>query len=111
MPFSNLFKYKEAEVIFLIGQTLNWMYHFGESKFSQCVKFIQLQSYPEDLHLNRTADVALTGDINSVIEQMNDALKENPFSISTDGEWWNLLNRKKKSNEESLKASFHSSNS
>lgn len=90
-------------MIFLIGQTLNWMYNFGESKYSQFVKFIQLQSYPEDLHLNRTAEVAITGDIKAVIGQMNEQLQMQSLKFPLDGEWWLQLIEKKKGNEISMK--------
>jgi len=87
---------QETDVVFTISQPLNWMFAYGE--FSEKVQFIQLESHIESLHHNQRAAVALTGDIKSVMHQLNEALHSEKIEISLENSWWKKLREKKEAN-------------
>lgn len=65
-----------ADVVLLLGARLNWMLHFGlPPRFQSTVKFIQADISPEELHVNVRTEVALVGDLQSVVGQLVDEAK------------------------------------
>lgn len=63
---------KEADLIILFGARLNWMLHFGKSpRFSENVKFIQVDVYAEELGNNTLDCLEIQADIKSFAKQVN----------------------------------------
>lgn len=88
---------KEADVILLLAARLNWMLHFGKPpRFNPNVKIIQVDSFPEEIHNNITASVALQGDVDSVVGQINSDLarRHNSYTFSRNSDWWRSLQKK-----------------
>ncbi|XP_066571769.1 2-hydroxyacyl-CoA lyase 1 isoform X1 [Amia ocellicauda] len=95
---------QQADVILLLGARLNWMLHFGvPPRFHPNVKFIQVDLCAEELGNNVRPAVALLGDVNSVVEQLLSALKQNMWKYPSDTEWWSMLKEKIQSNEQTTK--------
>lgn len=69
---------KSADVILLLGARLNWILHYGEApKFRPDVKIIQVDISAEELGNNAgSASLGIVGDINLVVTQLHDALKQ-----------------------------------
>src|ERR1700754_811550 len=66
---------QQADVIFLIGARLNWIFHFGQApRYAKDVKIIQLDINPEAMHQNKAAEVCLLGDGKAIMEQINASL-------------------------------------
>ncbi|MGH6778370.1 MAG: thiamine pyrophosphate-binding protein, partial [Bradyrhizobium sp.] len=50
---------READVVFLMGARLNWIFHFGQTpRFAKDVKVIQLDIAPEEIGHNKATEVA-----------------------------------------------------
>ncbi len=94
-----------ADVVFLIGARLNWILHFGlPPRFKEDVKFIQLDIAADEIGTNVPCEVPLVGDANSVMDQLNKALKEDPFTFDKDSEWLATLSEKARDNEKAVEA-------
>jgi len=92
------FVLQNADVIFLCGARLNWILHFGEApRFNKNVKIIQLDNDPHELHTNIRAEVALVGDAKVILNQLNNAVKEQILPDSS--EWWKSLKTKVQKNK------------
>jgi len=51
---------QHADVIFLMGARLNWIFHFGQApRYAKDVKIIQLDIAPEEIGHNKATEVAL----------------------------------------------------
>ncbi|KAK2168480.1 hypothetical protein LSH36_16g00003 [Paralvinella palmiformis] len=95
---------QHADVILLLGARLNWILHFGQSpRFSRDVKFIQIDIHAEELNNGVPAAVALHGDVNCVIKQMNQEVKSKPgtFEFNPNSAWWRMLHEKIEENMKS----------
>ena len=90
---------KNADVVLIIGARLNWILHFGEEpKWASNVKIIQVDHSAEELGKNRGDDsLAIVGDINLVVSQLNSALHNFTYPSSTD--YWSALAASTKKNE------------
>lgn len=75
---------KNADVVLILGARLNWILHFGEEpKWNPSAKIIQVDISAEELGKNNgDADLAILGDINVVVKQLNSALQG--WSYDTD---------------------------
>ena len=59
---------QQADVIFLMGARLNWIFHFGlPPRYAKDVKVIQLDIAPEEIGHNKPTEVALVGDGKAII--------------------------------------------
>src|ERR1700726_1800758 len=66
---------QQADVIFLMGARLNWIFHFGQApRYAKDVKIIQLDIAPEEIGHNKATEVALVGDGKAIVGQLNKAL-------------------------------------
>jgi 2-hydroxyacyl-CoA lyase 1 len=66
---------QQADVIFLMGARLNWIFHFGlPPRFAKDVKVIQLDIAAEEIGHNKPTEVALVGDGKAIVGQLNQAL-------------------------------------
>ena len=95
---------QEADVIFLMGARLNWMFHFGQApRFSKDVKIIQLDISPEEIHHNKQTEVALVGDGKAIMAQMNKALAARQWFYPKDTPWRTALAKKASDNAATIK--------
>lgn len=89
-----------ADLIMLIGARLNWLLANGNHPpFSETYKLIQVDIAGEEIDAYRKVDVALIGDIKTVIAQFN---AMNP-SLPKRDPWISQLQNQKNINEEKLK--------
>jgi 2-hydroxyacyl-CoA lyase 1 len=59
---------QQADVIFLMGARLNWIFHFGQPpRYAKDVKVIQLDIAPEEIGHNKATEVALVGDGKAIV--------------------------------------------
>lgn len=59
---------KEADVVLVAGARLNWILHFGAPpRFSSDVKFIHIDTQPEEFHQNAPTAVPLLGDVGATV--------------------------------------------
>ncbi len=83
---------READVVLLLGARLNWILHFGlPPRFAPNVRVLQLDIEPEEIGTNVPAEVALVGDAQAILGQLNGALAERPFRHPEDSPWWTAL--------------------
>jgi 2-hydroxyacyl-CoA lyase 1 len=83
---------READVVLLLGARLNWILHFGlPPRFAPDVRVLQLDIEPEEIGTNVPAEVALVGDAQAIVGQLNAALAEHPFHHPVDSPWWTAL--------------------
>lgn len=76
---------KDADVVLLIGARLNWILHYGHSpRWSNKVRFIQIDIAPEELGNNRQDTLPLLGDIQLVVSQITQALTGKLSNINPD---------------------------
>ena len=78
----------EADLVFLMGARFNWIMHFGlPPRFSEKVRVIQLDMFPEEMHTNVPAEVALLGDGKAVVAQLNRALEDRQWFYPAETAW------------------------
>jgi 2-hydroxyacyl-CoA lyase 1 len=76
---------KQADVVLLVGARLNWILHYGHSpRWSNNVKFIQIDIEPEEMNSNGAVTIPLVGHIPAVLGQLSQASlprlpESNPF--------------------------------
>ncbi|XP_078682007.1 2-hydroxyacyl-CoA lyase 1-like isoform X1 [Branchiostoma floridae x Branchiostoma belcheri] len=87
----------QADVILLLGARLNWILHFGlPPRFSATVKTIQVDVCAEEMGNPRPAEVALVGDVDCVVKQLNQAMDEHHrgWRFAAEKPWWVNLKQK-----------------
>ncbi|XP_067127494.1 2-hydroxyacyl-CoA lyase 1 isoform X2 [Centruroides vittatus] len=85
----------ESDVILLLGARLNWILHFGlPPRFSPDVKIIQIDIVQEELHNNVRAEVALSGDVTAIVEQLHKELELTSWTFPQQSNWWMTLKEK-----------------
>ncbi|KAG5870781.1 hypothetical protein JTB14_035031 [Gonioctena quinquepunctata] len=96
---------QQADVILLLGARMNWMLHFGRApRFSANVKIIQIDITAEELHNSVKSDVAIQSDIKTAVKEIAEGLKGQNYVYSKHSEWWKLLQKKCKDNQQMVKA-------
>lgn len=99
---------ENADVIFLMGARLNWILHFGRTpRFSENVRFIQMDITAEEIGNSMPTEVALVGDAGSITDQLNQYLEHDTWSYSPQTEWWKTLREKAKNNQIAIEAMMH----
>jgi 2-hydroxyacyl-CoA lyase 1 len=95
---------QQADVIFLMGARLNWIFHFGlPPRFAKDVKVIQLDIAPEEIGHNKATEVALVGDGKAIIAQLNKALLSRQWFHPKDTPWRQALSKKTAENAATIK--------
>ncbi len=95
---------QQADVIFLMGARLNWIFHFGlPPRYAKDVKVIQLDIAPEEIGHNKPTEVALVGDGKAIMAQMNKALVNRQWFHPKDTPWRQALSKKSAENAASIK--------
>ncbi len=95
---------QQADVIFLMGARLNWIFHFGlPPRFAKDVKVIQLDIAPEEIGHNKATQVALVGDGKAIMGQLNKALVNRQWFHPKDTPWRQALSKKIAENAATIK--------
>lgn len=90
----------EADVVVLAGDRLDWLLRFGRG-FGADAAIVQLTADKDDHHLNRRAEVALAGNLRTLLETILAAL---PGRCATSGDWPASLAREASRQRERLAA-------
>jgi 2-hydroxyacyl-CoA lyase 1 len=92
---------QNADLVFLMGARLNWMLHFGHPpRFDPKVRVVQLDIAQEEIGTNVPTEVALVGDGKAVTQQLNVALKANPWQYPSETTWWTGIQAKIEANRQ-----------
>src|SRR5215217_1021662 len=103
---------QQADVIFLMGARLNWIFHFGlPPRYNPNVKVIQLDINPEAMHQNKSAEVALLGDGKAIMQQMNQALAGRQWFHPQGSAWRQALAQKAAENAEMIRPQIEDNSS
>ena len=95
---------QQADVIFLMGARLNWIFHFGlPPRFAKDVKVIQLDIAPEEIGHNKATQVALVGDGKAIMGQLNKALVNRQWFHPKDTPWRQAIGKKVAENAATIK--------
>jgi len=95
---------QQADVIFLMGARLNWIFHFGlPPRYAKDVKVIQLDISPEEIGHNKPTEVALVGDGKAIMAQVNKALANRQWFHPKDTPWRQALTKKAAENVATIK--------
>jgi 2-hydroxyacyl-CoA lyase 1 len=95
---------QQADVIFLMGARLNWIFHFGlPPRYAKDVKIIQLDISPEEIGHNKPTEVALVGDGKAIMAQVNKALANRQWFHPKDTPWRQALSKKAAENAATIK--------
>lgn len=90
---------QNADVVFLMGARLNWIFHFGASpRYAKDVKVIQLDIAPEEIGHNKPTEVALVGDGKAIVAQLNKALASRQWFHPKDSPWRQMITKKSTEN-------------
>src|SRR6266403_299524 len=86
---------QQADVIFLMGARLNWIFHFGQApRYAKDVKIIQLDIAPEEIGHNKATEVALVGDGKAIVGQLNKELDKRQWFHPKDTPWRQAIAKK-----------------
>jgi 2-hydroxyacyl-CoA lyase 1 len=95
---------QQADVIFLMGARLNWIFHFGQApRFAKDVRVIQLDIAPEEIGHNKATEVALVGDGKAIVSQLNKALSARQWFHPKDSAWRQMITKKSTENAATIK--------
>jgi 2-hydroxyacyl-CoA lyase 1 len=95
---------QQADVIFLMGARLNWIFHFGQApRYAKDVKVIQLDIAPEEIGHNKATQVPLVGDGKAIVSQLNKALQNRQWFHAKDSPWRQAIAQKTAANAAQIK--------
>ena len=95
---------QNADVVFLMGARLNWIFHFGQPpRFAKDVKVIQLDIAPEEIGHNKRTEVPLVGDGKAIMAQLNKALASRQWFHPKDTAWRKMIAKKASDNAAQIK--------
>src|SRR5271155_2054413 len=99
---------QQADVIFLMGARLNWIFHFGlPPRYAKNVKVIQLDIAPEEIGHNKATEVALVGDGKAIVGQLNKALAGRQWFHPKDTPWRQMITKKAEENAAQIRPQIH----
>ncbi|MDO4320080.1 MAG: oxalyl-CoA decarboxylase [Bacteroidales bacterium] len=76
---------QQADVVVLVGARLNWLLSRGHGKWSDTVRFVQLDIDPVEIDCNRPIAAPVVGDLKSTLDAMLAALPG--YTMSIDPAW------------------------
>lgn len=76
---------EQADVVMIIGARLNWLLSFGKGKWSQDIKFIQLDVEPQEMDVNRPVAAPVVGDMGLSLDAILAGLEGK--TMSADPAW------------------------
>ena len=95
---------QQADVVFLMGARLNWIFHFGlPPRYAKDVKIIQLDIAPEEIGHNKATQVPLVGDGKAIVSQLNKALQNRQWFHAKDSPWRQAIAQKTAANAAQIK--------
>ncbi len=101
------FALQNADAVLLIGARLNWILHFGlPPRFAKGVKVVQLDVSGDEIGRNVPAEVALVGDAQAIVSQLNSAIAKAKWTYPQETPWRVDLAREIAKNQESVSAMF-----
>ena len=101
MAAARTYALQNADVVFLLGARLNWILHFGrEPRYRKDVRVVQLDVTPEEIGTNVPAEVALVGDGQAIIGQINRVLDQEPWQYPVETTWRTGLEQAAAENEQ-----------
>ena len=86
-PAARSTAFRETDAVLVAGTRFNWIMTFGK-RINADARIVQIDIEPEDLGKNRSADLAITGDVRAVLKQMNGLLSRTPTLCSDRFEEW-----------------------
>ena len=93
---------EQADVVMIIGARLNWLLSFGKGKWSQDIKFIQLDVEPQEIDVNRPIAAPVVGDMGLSLDAILSALEGK--KMSADPSWLTSLQAETKAKNEKFSA-------
>ncbi len=79
---------QNADLVLLLGARMNWILHFGQPpRYRPDVRVVQLDIAAEEIGTNVAAEVALVGDGQAVMRQVNQALDQDPWQYPPETTW------------------------
>ncbi|KAG6551985.1 hypothetical protein Mapa_006291 [Marchantia paleacea] len=96
----------ESDVVLVVGARLNWLLHFGEApRWSKNVKFILVDICKDEIEFRKPA-LGLVGDARVVLQQIADAVKDDPFTFGDQHPWLQKLKKKSSDNIQKMGTSL-----
>ena len=93
----------QADVVMLVGARLNWLLSHGKSPlWSDETKLIQVDISPTEIDSNRAIAAPVVGDIKSVFNAFNAALR--PGQVKPSSKWTDDITSRKQKNIEKMSA-------
>jgi 2-hydroxyacyl-CoA lyase 1 len=91
---------QNADLVMLLGARLNWILHFGKSpRYRKDLRVVQLDVSAEEIGTNVPAEVALVGDGQAIMGQVNRALDTDPWQYPVETTWRTGLDQAAQENE------------
>ena len=90
---------READVVLVVGSRLNWMTNYG-TRFNPSAKIIQIDIDESELGHNKSLELGIVGDANTVVTQLVDEAENRLDSVKGNSDWINLLKLKEKERQE-----------
>ena len=91
---------QNADLVLLLGARLNWILHFGKPpRYRKDLRVVQLDVSAEEIGTNVPAEVALVGDGQAIVGQLNRALDTNPWQYPVETTWRTGLEQAAQENE------------
>ena len=98
---SRTYALQNADLVMLLGARLNWILHFGlPPRYRKDLRVVQLDVSAEEIGTNVPAEVALVGDGQAIVGQINRALDASPWQYPVETTWRTGLEQAAKENEE-----------
>lgn len=99
---------QSADVIVVLGARLNWMFRFGH-RFDARAKLIVADIEPEQIHQNRSAEVALAGDLALTLDLLVQAIRPRKKEMTDPTPFVRMLNEASRKNQERTRAQLQPS--
>ena len=92
---------READAVLVVGSRLNWMMSYGD-RFNPSAKIIQIDLDESELGHNKSLELGIVGDANTVVMQLVDEAKNRIESAnnSSNPNWVETLKMKEKDTQE-----------
>ena len=92
---------READAVLVVGSRLNWMMSYGD-RFNPSAKIIQIDLDESELGHNKSLELGIVGDANTVVMQLVDEAKNRLESSNNmfDSDWVEALKLKEKDRQE-----------
>lgn len=110
MSAARSYAMRNADVVFVIGARLNWMFGMGRG-FAPDAKIIQVDIEPEEIGLQRDVTVGIVGDAKQVLQQLLDEVAGKTAGLAErrlESPWLAALREQRDKNEKALEPLMNS---